>query len=237
METKPIRGSRLDITHRLNRSMVGCWLFNENTGGKVFDLSLNGNHGTINSATWVAGRTGPGLDFDGTEDYLSFGDKFGEGQDRTITAWIKLDIVTQDGGIFTKWTDATGDFLLYFDDVCSRDSATDVIGYAIKNGVDAAAWSWVHSSPVSADSWIHIALVHDWGTSITMYINGISDTAYSQNPTDTTGTGSTADARVGFTDGEGKAFDGTIDEVRIYNRALSATEIAWLYRENYEMFL
>jgi len=65
---KPPRGAILDVTHPLAKGLVGCWLFNEMTGDKVFDYSLNGNHGTLTNmdpaTDWVGSARGPSLDFE-----------------------------------------------------------------------------------------------------------------------------------------------------------------------------
>ena len=50
---KPIRGSHLNRSHPLAHGLVGCWLFNEATGKKLFDLSGNDNSGTfIDNPQW-----------------------------------------------------------------------------------------------------------------------------------------------------------------------------------------
>jgi len=74
-QLKPTRGIRLNKSHPLARGLVGCWLFNEGSGGQVYDLSGNGGDGTITGAVWSAGKFGSALDFDGGTDVISVGSK------------------------------------------------------------------------------------------------------------------------------------------------------------------
>ena len=72
MIIKPGRGIQLNRAHPLARGLVGCWLFNEGTGNKVFDLSLDGNEGTINNGSWSS-LGGLGILCDSDNDYIGTG--------------------------------------------------------------------------------------------------------------------------------------------------------------------
>ena len=72
MIIKPGRGIQLNRAHPLARGLVGCWLFNEGTGNKVFDLSLNGNEGTINNGSWSS-LGGLGILCDSDNDAIETG--------------------------------------------------------------------------------------------------------------------------------------------------------------------
>ena len=63
---KPRIGLRLNHSHPLANNLVGCWLMNEGSGNKAYDLSGNENDGTIINALWGGGA----LNFDGTGDYV-----------------------------------------------------------------------------------------------------------------------------------------------------------------------
>jgi hypothetical protein len=52
---------------------VGCWDFNEGSGNIAYDGSQNGNTGTISGAAWTSGKYGSALSFDGSDDYVDFG--------------------------------------------------------------------------------------------------------------------------------------------------------------------
>ncbi|KKL14339.1 hypothetical protein LCGC14_2516680 [marine sediment metagenome] len=68
---KPIMGVQLNYGHDKSRGLVGIWIFNDKPGvvGRTYDLSGNGNHGTLVADTHsVPGKFGNALDFDGTGD-------------------------------------------------------------------------------------------------------------------------------------------------------------------------
>lgn len=79
---KPPLGVPINWRHPLAKGLVGYWLMNENGGTHVADLSGNGNHGTLTgmafpgtpTSGWTAGRDGPALALDGTNDYVQIGD-------------------------------------------------------------------------------------------------------------------------------------------------------------------
>ncbi len=69
---KPVLGSQLNLGSHLARGLVGCWLFNEGSGNKVFDLSGNGNTGIFASNTaWGSGKFGSTVVFSGSGDIIS----------------------------------------------------------------------------------------------------------------------------------------------------------------------
>ncbi len=71
--------------------LVGYWKFDEGSGTTATDSSGNGNTGTIYGATWVDGKSGKALSFDGNDDYVvSTTVNFSTGSaDRTISFWVK----------------------------------------------------------------------------------------------------------------------------------------------------
>ena len=82
---------------------VSLWLMSEGFASKVFDLSGNRNTGTITSATWIPGKFGSALNFDGTNDYVLGGDPgIGGTSGASLVFWIKKDWT----GASSKPTDA-----------------------------------------------------------------------------------------------------------------------------------
>ena len=82
--------------------LVGWWSFNEGTGTIAGDSSGNGNTGTINGATWVDGKYGKALSFNGVNNYVEIGDTLDpQLSDFTFISWIK----TATGGsqLLIKW--------------------------------------------------------------------------------------------------------------------------------------
>jgi len=62
---KPPPSARLIRGHRLAQGLIGCWLFNEDDGSQVFDLSRNENYGTLVDVSWAFGKYGSGIYFPG----------------------------------------------------------------------------------------------------------------------------------------------------------------------------
>ena len=231
MSTKPIRGTRLDITHRLSRGMVGCWVFNEGTGGKIYDLSLNANHGNFAAGaaapSWVAGRTGSALNFDGS-DYVECSGVHVTAN-LTVISWVKLNTLNQQWARFVGkgWEE---DFFFGTSSDSASKFAFSVNGVAVEDILISDA------TYTNDGTWYHVVGRYN-GTNIAIFVNGqpSGSLAWTTNPED-------ADypVRIGArsgSDGLGGYFEGTMDNVIIYNRALSASEIAWLYREPYAIFL
>ena len=229
-QDKPPVGSQINWGHPLARGLVGCWLFNEGAGGKAHDLSGRGNHGALTNfafpstptSGWNPGRTGIGLKFDGVDDYVDCGNKpsLNITDAITIEAWVKSPIGDNEA-ISSKG-------------VCGGSADTAWL-YNIDANKKQAVWSsggpWYYSNTeVPANQWSHVVLVftpNKWK----FYLNGESDgevsVSYSSLPVNA------YPVLIGI-QGGCNFYHGLIDEVRIYNRALSAAEIQKHYAEGLE---
>ena len=92
--TKPTIGISLNYTHHLTRGLVGAWWMNSGSGGKLLDVSLNRNHGTIVTplpSNWVGSRFGGGYQFDGAATYANVGNPaiLTTPNGLTIASWVK----------------------------------------------------------------------------------------------------------------------------------------------------
>ena len=94
-QLKPTRGICLNRSHPLSRGLVGLWLFNEGSGNKVFDLSGNGNTGTLQGTTpsWTSGKYGSAVLLPGTDEYINCGSKaiFDNIPVKTVVIWVYLN--------------------------------------------------------------------------------------------------------------------------------------------------
>lgn len=219
---KPLLGSRIDPEHPLSRGLVGCWLFNENSGNRVYDLSGNGNDGLfVNDPEWVPGRTGQAIDFDGGNDYIDCGSLDIDGS-LTIGVWVKTDSTSTFQSIVSKssFLDRTYSLFLY---------NTGIVWAQITN--TANNWdAQRQSSEAIITDWTHVMMVYNT-ISLDLYFNGVlkdgrlSGTVPSQ----------IRNGAEPFTISKENAFyfNGLIDDVRIWNRALSAQEVWDLYINPY----
>jgi len=220
------------LTNKLTDGLVGHWTFNgqdmdwASTTAEALDRSGNSNNGNVTNfdQTSVArGISGQALEFDGSDDEIQISDDDNlhlYGGDFTISLWFKADSWTHTGLIGKSNDDSTATMDWMF----------------IKNGenFDFAIGEWyadyplqIHESLLPADAWTHLVITKS-GNDYELFLNSVSkDTGSSAQAWTESDDIVIGNYAVGATDG---FFDGTIDEVRIYNRALSADEIGELYR-------
>ena len=196
--------------------LVAAYGFNAGSGTTAADSSGNNNNGTTANTTWsTAGKFGNALSFNGTNAWVTVPDanSLDLTTGMTLEAW--LNPTTSTG-----WVDAFGkettDDVVY--SIYSSTPANAPTGYIRKGGVFSQAGT---TSPLALNDWTHLATTYD-GANLKFYVNGtlISTTA-ATGAIDT----STGVLRIGGNSIFGEYFKGLIDEVRIYNRALSAAEI------------
>ncbi len=198
--------------------LVGSWHFNENSGTTIIDSSGNGNNGIITETKVAAGKFGNARNFNGTSDYVAVQDSPSlRISNYTVEVWIKPNgvpneewkgIVGKPGRNFNMWLNNDGYIHHRFHNSTSTNS-----GIA-DTPVGSITW----------DAWNYIVITND-GTTAKTYINGI------ERASGSSGGSQTIDNTILYMgrnlDGSSaNYFNGIIDGVRIYNRALSATEIS-----------
>lgn len=202
---------------------IAWYHFDEDSGTIVSDSSGNGNEGTIYGATWVTGISGNALEFDGVDDYLDINDGSSSteidlnNREFTLTAWIKP---TFEGlGMQSLFERTSNHF--YF-----RITAT-----SLSMQYNDGSWQSLSAAHgMTADNWYHVAAVgSDNGQFLYLNGNEIGNDTATGRPT------SYAAVRcVGGRNDVSSTFNGTIDEVRIYNRTLTLGEILGHYNDMME---
>ncbi len=205
-------------TGSLQTGLIGHWTFDgKDMVSNVADISGQGNNGTLSgqtSTTTVIGKVGQALDFDGVDDYVVAGDTPFDGawSNRTISAWIKLadtNVVGRDT-IVGKFNGLFGwQYMI---------SPSEVQKFTSDGG------GFFSSTQLTDTKW-HFVSVVTGASDITFYLDGNPDgsssgATYSADNNNQLSIGS---------DSENDYFAGSMDDVRIYNRALSAVEIKQLY--------
>jgi hypothetical protein len=204
-----------------NGGPVGYWKFDEGAGEAVYDYSGNGNNGTLvvgsggtqtsTSSAWSNGSSGKingSLNFDGTDDYISISDdnSLDLTSRLTIAAWVKTSKGTSES-VVTKY----GNY--YF--AINRDSITD-------GRFSLYLTSWKDSvSSVNDGAWHHIAATWD-GSYVRLYKDGELDASFAYSGTLTANSNP---VEIGRRSDIGWYFNGQIDEVKIWNYALTPEEI------------
>ena len=201
-------------------NLQGYYTF-DNTGDLGNDDSPGGSHdGTVNGAVTNNDATrGNVLSLDGNDDYVDItgaGALFGSPSDITLSAWVNYSSVDTFGG---EVISLGNNVMLRVDDAV--EGVTGVF-------YDGSTWQYVGSSTSLADgNWHHIAFTFDdAGNAQALYIDGVlaaSDTS-TASISYTSGSNTRIGANASDSDNDFD-FNGLIDDVRIYDRALSASEI------------
>ena len=195
--------------------LVAAYGFDEGSGTTVTDASGNGNTGTITNATWAAtGKYGKALQFNGTNALVSIPSaaslQLSTGM--TLEAWVNPSTVN------SAWRDVIykGNDNFYLEATSDHSSHPDA--GMIAGGSYADAFG---TAALTANTWSYLTETYD-GSTLRLYVNGtqVASTAH-------TGAiaSSTNPLQIGGDSLYGQNFAGLIDEVRIYNVALTAAQI------------
>ncbi|MGB4965550.1 MAG: LamG-like jellyroll fold domain-containing protein, partial [Microgenomates group bacterium] len=224
---------------------VGEWKLDEKSGTTANDTSTSGNAGTLTAGpTWIAGKIGSALNFDGTDDYVTFGDVQNMGtSDFTTSLWFKASSALSSdcsagGRLFQKrGTGAAGSVAGWSLVVCRSGSDIRITNTIWDDGASHKYFISDSGSPDSAgfvigqlNQWVHLESVFDNTNDLwKFYANGILVQSFSVSSS----IGSVNNARsltLGAADTSlTQFFGGTIDQVILYNYARSAAQVAWDY--------
>jgi len=210
-----------------NRSSLG-----ENDS-YVVDVSGGGNNGTASGnpvMNLTGGKYGGGFEFDGVGDAISVTPdasfNFTETDDFTVSFWAKPAILNGAWrGTVTK----------------SRETATNFFGIWMSNlnqwyaGSAGPAIGVYFGTPSGVGKWDFITVVQDASSNELSYYQNGAPADLVQTTSETINWDSTGDLIIGGT-GNNEMFNGSIDEVRIWNRTLSPAEIYQQYASNLNKF-
>ena len=202
----------------INAGLVGYWRFEEGSGATAADSSGNNRSvQLLGGPAWVAGRSGKALQFNGAGSYGETNYTAALPQ-WTVSTWAKADAApdnTKDAGPVMKHEN----FLISWD-----HTATEFRGAA---GLSVGGvWHPASFGALSGGQWYHLAATYD-GETLRAYRDGvlISSNPAPSGPADN----STSSMKLGRHAVGASFFAGLVDETRVYNRALGASEIGQLF--------
>ena len=195
--------------------LVAAYGFEEGAGASTADASGLGNTGTISAASWVTtGKFGKALSFNGTSSLVSVNDAAALRLTAAMTleAWVRPTASAAWRCALLKETAAGLAYGLYASDASSHPG-----GFVhIASDVDATS-----PSTIALNAWSHLATTYD-GATLRLFVNGAQVTSRALSGSILS---SSSPLRIGGNKIWGEYFAGTLDEVRVYNRALSPAEI------------
>jgi hypothetical protein len=189
------------------------WKLDDGSGTAASDSSGNGNNGTLaNSPTWTTGKVGGALSFNGSNQYVSLanaGNLAKGNAAHTVAAWIKVNALPS----YRAWILQLG----------NEGSGSHHWLINSSGGTQFGVWNGNQAQPgLPVGQWKHVAIVFD-GTTLKSYVDGV----LSQSTAATFNLQGTPLSAAQAHNGE-NAFNGVMDDVRVYGRALSAAEVAAL---------
>jgi hypothetical protein len=206
----------------VSTGLIAHWKFDDGSGGTAADASGQGHPGALTnmntSTAWVAGHLSGALTFDGTNDYVNIGSSLSAIGVITVSAWVKPSSIGIDRQIVSKGYDGTK---------TQWELKTTTAGGKVSFrywAPGAVGVESVHS--LTSGVWTHVAGTFDGGT-WKIYFNGVLDNQASAGGPVATNRNLCIGA-VDINGSPGQFWSGAIDDVRIYNRALTAAEIAVL---------
>jgi hypothetical protein len=207
------------VSDAADPNLVGWWKLDETSGLTAVDSSVLGNDGTLPNMAgneWTNGIVGGALEFDGTDDYVSVPNSSSLQLTSALTmaGWIKAD----------SWGSGTDV------DIIARKGEDNPNNYqlSIADGLatlyldDGDGSGYRGDTLLNTGQWYHVAATWD-GTTARVYVDGVLD----NDPPDLHGNNISTDTRAFYIGGRSGAdlLDGILDDIRIYNRALSEAEI------------
>ena len=193
--------------------LAGYWNFDEGTGSSTLDQSGNGNTGSWNGASggtnnthYVAGKVGSYMgSFDGTTNYIQIPSSTAYTSIQSKSMWVFIS--------------AAGN--PYLMDEGGNDNWIQIASSHVRSATSGGC-ILDSTMTVALNTWYYITTAFDGATSM-LYINGSLDSSKSCSGN------SPGVVTIGSSSGGAGGLNGFIDDVRIYSRALSASEVAALY--------
>jgi len=224
MPTKPLPGVMDDPLHPLSKGCICHLLFNEGAGELAYDVSGHGNHGALKNmlpnvqgSKWQGSKFGGGLSFDGANDYGDLGPTYDfDNRNTTVSVWVKSSSNSNDMRIVVGNSNYSYRWALVMHN-----------GHIIMSYNDGLNHFWDTANQFNDNKWHNIVGLRN-SESPLIYVDSILQTNKGSLNTNFSLSGN---AKIGAKMASTYLFNGSIDNIRIYNRTLRAEEIKQLYHD------
>lgn len=205
--------------------MVSYWRLNDATGTTAADV-IGGNTGTLtNGPVWTTGKIGNALSFDGVDDYARFSDNPDITNAATLSMWIYPRTFGNYNAVVGAWDYSASKRKILMEFVSGQ------LRFYVSS--DGSQMTYRNAGvAVNLNEWTHISGVYSGEGILDIYVNGVlsNNNLVSTIPSSLyPGVVSFGIGADNFLTSSAEFFDGSIDEVAMYNRALTAGEAAALY--------
>jgi hypothetical protein len=221
-----VSGVERVITYHENKGSVYCtsdwyqtaWADNITgfTSGSWYEIYNHGDGVNGRGPKWKVGRNGNGLNFDGIDDYVRISTSYSNIEIATFSVWIMPTLPDTHGCIVCRDESHDGSGIFFNSGFLCLGPRGPGSGYCSNSFMSSTDYG----------KWFHLTVIADYNNGrASFYVNG----SLNRVVTFSRGTASLFPGNIGSWNGGRWVFNGTIDEVRIYNRALSEEEIKQLY--------
>ncbi len=204
-------------------AVLAGYAFDEGSGTVAADASGRGLTGTLTGgASWGPGKYGTAVRLNGNNQYVALGEPptLRLTGSMTVSAWINSAAFPADDAAVVSRRGSIG---MQLDTTIDRGPRT--IGFKLTNSAGNDMFRY-GSTAMQTGTWYHIAGVYDASTSsLDVYLNGLLDNGALVGTVTSAQQNSPDDVFIGRRASGGFEFNGSIDDVRIYDRALTAAEI------------
>jgi DUF1680 family protein len=200
---------------------IAWYKFDETGGTSAADSTGNGKTGSLSGTTaWVPGRTGNAVDLNGTNGFVALPAGILAGATAcTVATWVRIDTLATWSRVFDFGSSTSVNLFL------TPRSSSGTARFAITNSGAGGEQRINVPSALPAGTWTHVAVTLNGSVGV-LYVNGAEVARNSALTLTPASLGSTTQNRIGRSQYADPYLDGAVDGLRLYSRALAASEIA-----------
>ena len=212
----------------ISRGLVGHWKFDEGSGNRAVD-SVGNAHGKLHgNPTWTRGRIGGALKFDGKDDWVEVGE-YPTLERFTVCVWVNIEIRSRESPVFVclraNVVQQPNRDLNFEIDILGKHTAVELYSH-LPNGTGVRVQS---NTNLVGTGWHHVAASYD-GREYRVYVDGQLENRLTGGPPATRGTQSLSFGAEPIVSSRQRYWHrGKLDDIRIYDRALSDADLRSLY--------